>query len=437
MGMGVAGQVDKYGLTGDVNEKVNKAYEYARDVYNAYGINTDDILEKMKGIRISLHCWQGDDVTGFETLSEGLSGGGIMATGNYPGRARNGDELRQDIEKAMDLIPGKHKINLHAMYAETGNTYVERDKLEVSHFSKWVDWAKSKGIGIDFNPTFFAHKMADSGFTLSNKDKAIREFWIEHGKRCRKIAAEIGKELGIPCVNNVWIPDGSKDFTVSRLEHRLILKDALDEVFSEKYDRNYLLDAVESKLFGIGSETYVVGSHEFYMSYALTRDVMICLDAGHFHPTESIADKISSILSFNKSLLLHVSRGVRWDSDHVVVLNDETLAIAQEIKRSNAFDKVYIALDFFDASINRITAWVVGTRSVLKSILISLLEPTELLLKEELAGNLGNRLALMEELKTLPFGAVWDKYCMDNNVPVGAAWLNDVKEYEEKVLSKR
>jgi len=437
MGMGVAGQVDKYGLTGDVNEKVNKAYEYARNVYNAYGINTDEILEKMKGIRISLHCWQGDDVTGFETLSEGLSGGGIMATGNYHGRARNGDELRQDIEKAMDLIPGKHKINLHAMYAETGNTYVERDKLEVSHFSKWVDWAKSKGIGIDFNPTFFAHKMADSGFTLSNKDKAIREFWIEHGKRCRKIAAEIGKELGIPCVNNVWIPDGSKDFTVSRLEHRLILKDALDEVFSEKYDRNYLLDAVESKLFGIGSETYVVGSHEFYMSYALTRDVMICLDAGHFHPTESIADKISSILSFNKSLLLHVSRGVRWDSDHVVVLNDETLAIAQEIKRSNAFDKVYIALDFFDASINRITAWVVGTRSVLKSILISLLEPTELLLKEELAGNLGNRLALMEELKTLPFGAVWDKYCMDNNVPVGAAWLNDVKEYEEKVLSKR
>jgi len=437
MGMGVAGQVGKYGLTGDVNEKVNKAYEYARNVYNAYGINTDDILEKMKGIRISLHCWQGDDVTGFETLSEGLSGGGIMATGNYHGRARNGDELRQDIEKAMDLIPGKHKINLHAMYAETGNTYVERDKLEVSHFSKWVDWAKSKGIGIDFNPTFFAHKMADSGFTLSSRDKAIREFWIEHGKRCRKIAAEIGKELGIPCVNNVWIPDGSKDFTVSRLEHRLILKDALDEVFSEKYDRNYLLDAVESKLFGIGSETYVVGSHEFYMSYALTRDVMICLDAGHFHPTESIADKISSILSFNKSLLLHVSRGVRWDSDHVVVLNDETLAIAQEIKRSNAFDKVYIALDFFDASINRITAWVVGTRSVLKSILISLLEPTELLLKEELAGNLGNRLALMEELKTLPFGAVWDKYCMDNNVPVGAAWLNDVKEYEEKVLSKR
>ncbi|HHV96530.1 MAG TPA: L-rhamnose isomerase [Clostridiaceae bacterium] len=429
--------MDKYGLIGNVSEKVNKAYEYAKDVYNSYGVNTDEILEKMKSIRISLHCWQGDDVAGFEKLSEGVSGGGIMATGNYPGRARNGDELRQDIEKAMELIPGKHKINLHAMYAETGNTYVERDKLEVSHFSKWVDWAKSKGIGIDFNPTFFAHKMADSGFTLSNKDKAIREFWIEHGKRCRKIAAEIGKELGIPCVNNVWIPDGSKDFTVSRLEHRLILKDALDEVFSEKYDRNYLLDAVESKLFGIGSETYVVGSHEFYMSYALTRDVMICLDAGHFHPTESIADKISSILSFNKSLLLHVSRGVRWDSDHVVVLNDETLAIAQEIKRSNAFDKVYIALDFFDASINRITAWVVGTRAALKSILISLLEPTELLLKEELAGNLGNRLALMEELKTLPFGAVWDKFCLDNNVPVGAAWLNDIKEYEEKVLSKR
>jgi len=429
--------VDKYGIAGNVNEKVNKAYEYAKDVYSSYGVNTDEILEKMKNLHISIHCWQGDDVAGFETLAEGLSGGGIMATGNYPGRARNGDELRQDIEKAMNLIPGKHKINLHAMYAETDGSYVDRDKLEVSHFSKWIDWAKSKGIGIDFNPTYFAHKMADDGFTLSSRDESIREFWIEHGKRCRKIAAEIGKELGIPCVNNVWIPDGSKDFTVSRLEHRLILKEALDEVFSEKYDKNYLLDAVESKLFGIGSEAYVVGSHEFYMSYALTRDVMLCLDAGHFHPTEGIADKISSILSFAESLLLHISRGVRWDSDHVAVLNDDVLAIAQEIKRSNAFDKVNIALDFFDASINRITAWVVGTRAVLKAVLISLLEPTELLLKEELAGNFGNRLALMEELKTLPFAAVWDKYCLDNNVPVGAAWLNDVKEYEDKVLSKR
>jgi L-rhamnose isomerase len=429
--------VDKYGLASNVNERVNRSYEYAKEVYSAFGVNTDEVLEKMKNVHISIHCWQGDDVTGFETAVEGLSGGGIMATGNYPGRASNGEELRQDIEKAMELIPGKHKVNLHAIYAETDNKFVERDELEISHFSKWIDWAKSRKIGIDFNPTFFSHEMADSGFTLSSRDKAIRDFWIRHGKRCRKIAAEIGRELGIPCVNNLWIPDGSKDFTVSRLKHRLILKDALDEVFEEKYDKKYLLDAVESKLFGIGSESYVVGSHEFYMNYALTRDVMLCLDAGHFHPTEGIADKISSILAFTEPILLHISRGVRWDSDHVAVLNDEVLAITQEVKRSNAFDKVNIALDFFDASINRITAWVVGTRAVLKGMIISMLEPTELLINEEISGNFGNRLALLEELKTLPFPAVWDKFCLENNVPVGATWLNDIKEYEDEVLSKR
>jgi len=429
--------MDKYGLVNNIDEKVKKSYEYAKEVYSSFGVNTDEVLEKMKNIHISLHCWQGDDVTGFETKAGGLSGGGIMATGNYPGKARNGDELRQDIEKAMELIPGEHRINLHAIYAETGDTFVERDQLEVSHFSKWIEWAKSKRIGIDFNPTFFSHKKADNGFTLSSRDKLIREFWINHGKICRKIAAEIGKELGTASVNNVWIPDGSKDLTTSRLEHRLILKGALDEVFDQKYDKNYLLDAVESKLFGIGSESYVVGSHEFYMGYALKRDVMLCLDAGHFHPTEGIADKISSILAFSQQLLLHVSRGVRWDSDHVALLNDEVLAIAQEVKRSNAFDKTYFALDFFDASINRITAWVVGTRAVLKAIFISLLEPTDLLINEERSGNFGNRLALMEELKTLPFAAVWDKYCYDNKVPIGAAWLNNVKEYEDKVLLKR
>ncbi|HOJ10942.1 MAG TPA: L-rhamnose isomerase [Clostridiales bacterium] len=418
-------------------DRIEKAYEYASSVYRSLGVDTEDILKTMQSMQISLHCWQGDDVTGFETSAEGLSGGGIMATGNYCGKACNGDELRQDMEKAMGLIPGKHRVNLHAIYAETGGKFVDRDELEVIHFSKWIDWAKTRGIGIDFNPTFFSHKNAKSGFTLSSKDKDIRSYWIKHGKVSRKIAAEIGKELGKTCINNVWIPDGSKDLTVSRLEHRLILRDSLDEIFQQNYDKKHLLDAVESKLFGIGSESYVVGSHEFYMGYALNRNIMLCLDAGHFHPTEGIADKISSILAFSDELLLHISRGVRWDSDHVALLTDDVLAIAQEVKRSNAFDSVHFALDFFDASINRIIAWVVGARSVLKAIMISLLEPTDLLMKEEINGNLGNRLALMEELKTLPFAAVWDKYCFENNIPVGPAWLNDIEEYEEKVLLRR
>ncbi|NSW90096.1 MAG: L-rhamnose isomerase [Firmicutes bacterium] len=424
-------------INGKTNENIDKAYEYAKEVYGAYGVDTEDVLKKMKDIQVSLHCWQGDDVTGFEKGVDGLSGGGIMATGNYPGRARNGDELRQDIEKALSLIPGKQRVNLHAIYAETGDKYVDRDNLDVSHFKRWIDWAKEKGIGLDFNPTFFSHKMADSGFTLSSKDKEVRSFWIRHGKRCREIAAEMGKELGTPCVNNVWIPDGMKDIPADRLGHRLILKDSLDKLFEEKYDKNHLIDSVESKLFGIGSESYVVGSHEFYMGYALSRDVVLCLDTGHFHPTEGIADKISSVLAFQDELLLHISRGVRWDSDHVVLLNDEVLAIAQEVKRANAFERVHFALDFFDASINRITAWVIGTRSVLKAIMFALLEPTELLKEEENKGNFGNRLALMEEIKTLPFSAVWNKYCSRSGVPVGSEWLNDVKEYEEKVLFKR
>lgn len=419
------------------NDMIEQAYKTAKEIYAAYGVDTDKVMEEMKKIPVSIHCWQGDDVVGFENVG-GTSGGGIMATGNYPGRARNGDELRKDMDKALSLIPGKNRVNLHAMYAETDGKKVDRDEITIEHFERWVDWAKEKGIGIDFNPTFFAHPLADSGYTLSSPEESIRKFWIEHGKRSREIAAAIGKALNSPCVNNIWIPDGSKDLPADRIEKRRILKESLDEILDEKYSNDNLVDAVESKLFGIGSESYVVGSHEFYMGYVMSRDdVILCLDAGHFHPTETIADKISSVLTYKDELLLHVSRGVRWDSDHVVIFNDDTLAIAQEIKRCNAFGKVHFGLDFFDASINRITAWVTGTRAALKAIMYSLLEPTHLLVEAEQNGNLGNRLALMEEFKTLPYGAVWNKYCADNNVPVGATWLDEVKKYEEDVLSLR
>lgn len=421
----------------DFRKNLNENYQNAREVYDAFGVDTDEVMKRLKDIQISLHCWQGDDVTGFEVGVNGLSGGGILATGNYPGKARNGDELRRDMGKALSLTPGKHRVNLHSIYAETGGKFIERDRLLVEHFQKWISWAKESGIGIDFNPSFFSHKMADSGFTLSSRDEKIRSFWIRHGKKCREIAAEIGKQLGTPCVNNIWIPDGSKDLPANRMIHRQLLKDSLDEIFKQKYDKSCLIDAVESKLFGIGSESYVVGSHEFYMGYGMKNDVIICLDAGHFHPTESIADKISSILTFSDEILLHVSRAVRWDSDHVVILNDEVLSMAHEIKRSNTFERVHIALDFFDASINRITAWVTGTRAVLKAILIALLEPTDMLFEEENKGNLGNRLALMEEFKTLPYNDVWNKYCHDCQTPVGVEWLESVKEYQDNVLSKR
>ncbi len=417
------------------NEKVNQAYEAAREIYAQFGVDTDIVMKEITKIPISLHCWQGDDVIGFEAAG-GTSSGGIMATGNYPGRARNANELRQDLDKALSLIPGKHRVNLHAIYAETNGRKVARDELSFEHFENWVEWAKEKGIGLDFNPTFFAHPLADSGFTLSNPDEKIRKFWIEHGKRSREIGARIGEALNSPCVNNIWIPDGSKDIPANRLEKRKILKEALDEILDRKF--NNLTDAVESKLFGIGSESYVVGSHEFYMGYAAGRkDVILCLDAGHFHPTETIADKISSVLTFKDELLLHVSRGVRWDSDHVVLLNDDTVAIAQEIKRSGAYGKVHIALDFFDASINRIIAWVTGTRATLKAILYSLLEPTDLLAEAEKSGNNGERLALMEEFKALPHAAVWNKYCLDSGVPAGFDWLEDVRKYEDNILLHR
>lgn len=412
-------------------------YERAKEIYSAFGIDTDKVMEELKNIPISVHCWQGDDVGGFEVGEDGVSGGGILATGNYPGKARNPVELRQDLDKALSLIPGIHRVNLHASYGEFDGKAVDRDEITIKHFENWISWAKDKGIGLDFNPTFFAHPKADDGYTLASKDEDIRNFWIEHAKRSREIAAAMGKALGTPAVNNIWIPDGSKDNPADRFGHRKILLESLDEILSVEYDKEHILDAVECKLFGIGSEAYVVGSHEFYMGYAISRNTLLCLDAGHFHPTEGISDKISSILNYVDEILLHVSRGVRWDSDHVTTLDDEVLAIARELKRCDAYSRVHFGLDFFDASINRISAWVIGTRTALKAILISLLEPTHMLLKVEDEGDLGSRLALLEEFKTLPFAAVWDKYCLDQGVPVGAEWLNDVKDYEDKVLLKR
>ena len=415
--------------------RIEKAYEAASECYAELGVDCDKAMERLGKIAISLHCWQGDDVGGFET-SEGLSGGGIMATGAYPGKARTAGELRADIEKALSLIPGRHRLNLHAMYAEAKGR-VERNELEPEHFKAWIDWAGANGLGMDFNGTFFSHPKAECGFTLSSADEEIRRFWVEHGIVCRKIGAAMGKELGTPCVTNLWIPDGCKDMPVDRKAPRERLKKSLDEIFAEKIGRSRLLDSVESKLFGIGSESYVVGSHEFYLSYAIENKTLLCLDTGHFHPTEVVSDKISSVLTFLDEILLHVSRGVRWDSDHVVILSDELRAIAQEIVRGDYLERVHIGLDFFDASINRIAAWVIGTRCMIKALLIALLEPTEKLRDMELCGDYTARLAMLEELKTMPFSAVWDYYCTKQDVPTGPNWLKEVRNYETKVTNLR
>ena len=413
-----------------------RAYESARQRYAELGVDTDKAIERLGKIAISLHCWQGDDVGGFETSISTLSGGGLVATGAYPGRARSACELRADMEKAMSLIPGKHRLNLHAMYAETGGK-VDRNELTAEHFAAWIDWAKAKGLGMDFNGTFFSHPKAESGFTLASADEGIRRFWVEHGIACRKIGAAMGKELGTACVTNLWIPDGYKDIPVDRKGPRQRLRKSLDEIFAEKIDRTYLLDAVESKLFGIGSESYVVGSHEFYLGYAVRNNILLCLDTGHFHPTEEICDKISSVMAFLDEILLHVSRGVRWDSDHVVILSDELRGLAEEIVRGDYLERVHIGLDFFDASINRVAAWVIGSRCMLKALLIALLEPTDKLREFEHSGDFTSRLAILEELKTLPFGAVWDYDCSKMEVPAGDAWLKEIKDYEARVTSKR
>jgi len=415
---------------------IEKSYEAARQRYAELGVDTDKAMDQLAQIPISLHCWQGDDVGGFES-SDGLSGGGIMATGNYPGKARTADELRMDLEKALSLIPGRHRVNLHAIYAETGGKCIERNELETEHFSAWIDWAKTNGLGLDFNGTFFSHPKAESGFTLASSDEGIRKFWVEHGIACRKIGEHIGRQLGSPCVTNIWIPDGYKDIPVDRKKPRELLKKSLDEILAEKLDKRYALDSVESKLFGIGSESYVVGSHEFYLGYAIKNKILLCLDAGHFHPTEVISDKISSVLAFLDEILLHVSRAVRWDSDHVVILSDELAAIAQEIIRGDFLNRVHIGLDFFDASINRVAAWVIGTHCVIKSLLLALLEPLKTLRAFEQRGDFTSRLAMLEQLKTMPFGIVWDYYCMKSAVPAGDEWLKEVKDYETNVTSKR
>ncbi|MBN1805088.1 MAG: L-rhamnose isomerase [Sedimentisphaerales bacterium] len=412
-----------------------KAYELAKQRYAELGVDTEKVMEILGGIAISLHCWQGDDVGGFDKARETL-GGGLMATGTYPGKARTADELRMDLEKALSLIPGKHRLNLHAMYAET-KSEVDRNELEPKHFITWIDWAKANGLGMDFNGSFFSHPKADTGFTLSSADEQVRKFWVEHGIVCRKIGAEMGKQLGSPCVTNVWIPDGYKDIPVDRKTPRQRLKQSLDEIFAESMDKNYILDAVESKLFGIGSESYVVGSHEFYLGYAVENKTLLCLDTGHFHPTEVVSDKISSVLMFLDEMLLHVSRGVRWDSDHVVILSDELRAIAQQIVRGDYLRRVHIGLDFFDASINRIAAWVIGTRCMIKALLCALLEPVQMLRKLELDDNYTERLAMLEELKTMPFTAVWDYYCTKMEVPPAQTWLDEVKAYEKDILEKR
>ncbi len=415
---------------------VEKAYAAAREAYAAYGVDTEAAMARLASVPVSLHCWQGDDVGGFENLSA-ASGGGIQATGNYPGKARTPEQLRRDADKALSLIPGRHRFNIHAMYAETGGKKVDRDALQPEHFQNWIDWAKERGLGIDFNPSCFGHPKADDGFTLSSYDEGVRKFWVDHCVISRKIAEHIGGALGNPCVTNLWIPDGFKDIPVDRYRSRELLMESLDAVFAERSDPSLNLDAVESKLFGIGSESCVIGSHEFYMGYAVSRKLLLTLDAGHFHPTEVISDKLSSALLYLDEILLHVSRGVRWDSDHVVILSDELRAIAEEIVRNNFEKRVHIGLDFFDASINRLAAWVIGTRNMIKALLIAMLEPTDTLRALEQEGNYTARLAMLEELKTLPFGAVWDCYCLKQGVPAGAGWLNDVVKYEQDVLSKR
>lgn len=414
----------------------NASYKLAQERYAANGVDTEKALAALAQVPISLHCWQGDDVRGFENAG-GELGGGLAVTGNYPGAARNIDELRADLEKALSLIPGKHRLNLHAIYGDFGGKKVERDQIGVEHFQSWFDWCAANGLGLDFNPSCFGHPKSADGFTLSSTDEGIRQFWIRHCEASRKIGAAAGKQLGTPCVTNIWVPDGMKDTPVDRKGYRDRLRASLDTVLKDKLSPDLHIDAVECKLFGIGSESFVVGSHEFYMAYAIQRQTALCLDAGHFHPTEGIADKISALIDAIPHLLLHVSRGVRWDSDHVVLLDDPTRAIFEELVRTNALGKTSVGLDFFDASINRIAAWVIGTRSAQKALLLALLEPIEKLRAAEAACDYTSRLALLEAAKTLPFGEVWEEYLRRNNTPAECDWLPLVRAYEKDVLSKR
>ncbi len=416
--------------------KIEQAYSLAKERYAELGVDVDAAIAKIEKVKISLHCWQGDDVGGFES-GDGLTGGGILSTGNYPGKARTPGELRADLEKAFSLIPGKHRVNLHAIYLENGGQKVDRDEIEPKHFQGWIDWAKANGLGLDFNPTFFSHANAADGLTLAHPKKEIRDFWIRHDKRCREIANAMGEQLGTPCVVNHWTPDGIKDIPVDRLAPRRRLAESYDEIFSVKYPKANIRDGIESKLFGIGLESYTAGSHEFCVGYSLKNNLLVTLDSGHYHPTETIADKLSGLSLFVDEFLLHVSRGVRWDPDHVVIWNDELRAIAEELVRNDLLGRTYIGLDYFDGTINRVAAWTIGTRCAIKALLAAALEPLASLREMELSGDYARRLAMLEELKTMPFSGVWDYYCEKNGVPVGAKWIDDVAQYEKDVLSKR
>jgi L-rhamnose isomerase len=418
------------------SETIQKSYELAKEQYAGIGVNTDSVLKTMNKVAISLHCWQTDDVSGFENPDADLSGG-IQATGNYPGKARTIEEARTDLEKVYSLLPGKHRLSLHAIYGDFRAGKADRDQIEPKHFESWVNWAKEIGIGLDFNCTMFSHPKADSGFTLSDLDPVVREFWIEHVQRCRDISAYMGKELGSRCIHNIWIPDGSKDLTVNRFKHRAYLKESLDKILAKPQNPKLMADTVEAKLFGIGVEAYTVGSHEFYLGYAVDKKMMLCLDIGHFHPTEQVSDKVSAVFQFIDELLFHVTRPIRWDSDHVVILSDEVKALFEEIVWANKLDKVNIGLDFFDASINRIGAYVIGTRAAQKAIMLALLNPTDQLRKYEENDQYFERLALLEEAKAKPFGAVWDYFCLQHNVPVSETYISEIQQYEKNVLSKR
>lgn len=414
----------------------NSAFNDSVARYAELGVDVEQVLKTIAQVPISIHCWQGDDVGGFESPDAAL-GSGLAVTGNYPGKARTIDELRQDLETAMRLIPGKHRLNLHAVYGDFSSGKADRNAIEIKHFQSWIDWCRAQGIGMDFNPSCFSHPKADDGMTLAHADAGIREFWIEHCKCCRRIGAEFGKQLGSPAVTNIWIPDGMKDTPADRTGPRQRLIESLDAVLAENFDPAHLLDALECKLFGIGSESYVVGSHEFYLGYAIKNQILLCLDAGHFHPTEGIADKISSVLQFVPEILLHVSRGVRWDSDHVVVLDDPTKAIFQELVRGDYLARTHIGLDFFDASINRIAAWCIGTRATQKALLLALLSPNDKLKELEQAGDYSGRLALIEDARMFPAGAVWEEFCRRSDTAGDLKWLDEVRAYEAQVLSKR
>jgi L-rhamnose isomerase len=420
-----------------VSAEVLKAYEAARTSYGRLGVDTETVLDRLGQVPLSLHCWQGDDVAGFERPDAGLSGGGLQVTGAYPGRARSAGELRQDLDRAFSCLPGRHRLNLHAMYGEFGGGPVDRDQIQPSHFEGWIRWAAKRGMALDFNATCFSHPKADSGFTLSHPEEGIRQFWIEHVRCCRRIAAFIGRSQGSPCIHNLWIPDGTKDRTADRAGYRRRLRESLDQIYAEHFPPAEMKDSLESKLFGIGSESFVAGSHEFYMGYTLTRNKMICLDTGHFHPTESVADKISALTPFTSELLLHISRGVRWDSDHVVVLDDEVLHLCEEIVRSGEMSRIHLALDFFDASMNRVGAWVLGARSLLKGLLVAFLQPLDLLRKAEEKGDIFQLLALQEELKTKPWGAVWQFHCQSSGAPLEEEAREVIAAYDEEVTRRR